>query len=176
MIWLCFLLACGKTEVERWALGMPRVSAPAPEFTLPAYDGSMVSLSDFRGRRVVLYFYPQDRTPGCSLEAAAFRDRLGGIDSLGATVLGVSVDNAQSHQQFCQELALNFSLLSDTSGAVCRAYGTLGPDGRAHRSTFVIDERGNVRAVFPVVKVQGHVDEVLRVLRAMGPLRPERTP
>jgi peroxiredoxin Q/BCP len=120
---------------------------------------------------VVLYFYPQDGSPGCSLEAASFRDHLGTIDSLGATVVGVSVDSIASHETFCQQLGLTFPLLSDSGGTVCRAYGTLASDGRAHRSTFVVDERGNIRAVFPVVKVQGHVEEVLRVLRAMEPLR-----
>lgn len=171
--WLgfCFLiLACGQTEVERRAIHMPRVGAPAPHFALPANDGSVVNLEALRGRRVVLYFYPKDRTPGCSLEAASFRDRLATIDSLGAVVLGVSVDNQESHQRFCQELNLNFRLLSDTACTVCRAYGALDKDGRAYRATFVIDEQGNVRAVFPVVAVQGHVEEVLRILRAMPPL------
>ncbi len=175
LLGLCVLMvACGRTEVERRALNMPRVGAPAPRFALPAQDGSVVDLGELRGRRVVLYFYPKDRTPGCSVEAAAFRDRMATIDSLGAIVLGVSVDDVDSHRQFCQELGLNFTLLSDTAGSVCRAYGALDAEGRALRATFVIDEQGNVRAVFPMVAVQGHVDEVLRVLRAMPPLRPRQ--
>ncbi len=171
-LWLCALMvACGQTEVERWAVGMPRVGAPAPGFKLPAADGSELDLADLRGRRVVLYFYPRDGSPNCSLEAVSFRDNFRTIDSLGATVVGISVDSIASHAAFCQELAIPFPLLSDSGGSVCRAYGTLAPDGRAHRSTFVIDENGNVRAVFPVVKVPGHVEEVLRVLRVMEPLR-----
>lgn len=163
-------VACGQTEIERWAMGMPRVGAPAPGFSLPAADGSELELADLRGRRVVLYFYPSDGSPNCSLEAASFRDHLRTIDSLGATVVGISVDSIASHAAFCQQLAIPFPLLSDSGGSVCRAYGTLAPDGRAHRSTFVIDENGNVRAVFPAVRVPGHVQEVLRVLRAMEPL------
>jgi peroxiredoxin Q/BCP len=130
-----------------------------------------VTLAEFRGKRVVLYFYPKDDTPGCTMEACAFRDNLGRIVSKDAVVLGISMDDDLSHQRFAQKYNLQFPLLSDVDAAVCRKYGTYKEKnlyGRSfwgvERTTFVIDREGKVENVFRRVKVEGHADEVLATL------------
>jgi peroxiredoxin Q/BCP len=143
----------------------------APEFALPSTLGRRVTLSEFRGKRVILYFYPKDDTPGCTMEACAFRDHLPRIESKDAVVLGVSLDDELSHQRFAQKYNLPFPLLSDVDAAVSRQYGTYKEKnlyGRSYwgieRTTFVIDREGRVENVFRRVKVEGHAEEVMATL------------
>jgi len=143
----------------------------APDFALPALDGSTFRLGERRGRPVVLYFYPKDHTPGCTAEARAFRDRYGTFAAAGADVVGVSSDSIESHQRFAGKHRLPFALLSDAGGAVRKLFGvekTLGLiPGRA---TFVIDGDGIVRHVFASqLEATRHVDEALTSLAALGP-------
>jgi len=145
----------------------------APAFTLESDTGEKVSLKDFKGKKVVLYFYPKDMTPGCTQEACDFRDSFARIKKSDAIVLGVSKDSVASHQKFKAKHALPFALLSDIEGEVCEAYGVWQEKslyGKKFmgivRSTFVIDERGKIVRAFSKVKVNGHVDEVLAVLKS----------
>jgi peroxiredoxin Q/BCP len=149
------------------------VGTKAPDFSLPDQDGSKVSLKDFRGKHVVLYFYPKDDTSGCTKEACDFRDNLAPIKKARAVVLGVSMDGKASHQKFIAKYGLPFALLSDEDAATCKAYDVYKEKsmyGRKYwgieRSTFVIDGEGRVKALFRKVKVPGHVDEVLTALKA----------
>ncbi len=145
--------------------------APAPEFSLPAGDGRTVSLKDFRGKKVVLYFYPKDDTPGCTKEACSFRDNIRSVEKKNAVVIGVSVDDPESHRKFIEKYGLPFTLVSDEKKEVVRKYGVWKKKkmyGReflgTERTTVVIDEKGNILRVFPKVKVDGHTEEVLAVL------------
>jgi peroxiredoxin Q/BCP len=147
------------------------VGMMAPEFALPSTLGRKVTLSEFRGRRVILYFYPKDDTPGCTMEACAFRDNLPRIESKDAVVLGISLDDELSHQRFAQKFNLTFPLLADVDAAVSRQYGTYKEKnlyGRSYwgieRTTFVIDREGRVENVFRRVKVEGHAEEVMATL------------
>lgn len=147
---------------------------PAPDFALPATDGSTVRLSDLRGKKVVLYFYPKDDTPGCTKEACSFRDNLGVLQSMGVVVLGISPDSVTSHQRFAQKYGLSFPLLADEGAQVATLYGVWKEKqqyGRTYmgieRTTFLIDENGIVRRVFPKVKVDGHVEEVIEAIRSL---------
>jgi peroxiredoxin Q/BCP len=147
------------------------VGMMAPEFSLPSTLGRKISLNEFRGKRVILYFYPKDDTPGCTMEACAFRDHLPRIQTKGAVVLGVSLDDELSHQRFTQKYNLPFPLLSDVDAAVSRQYGTYKEKnlyGRSYwgieRTTFVIDREGRVENVFRRVKVEGHAEEVMATL------------
>jgi peroxiredoxin Q/BCP len=146
----------------------------APAFTLPSTEGGEVSLRDFLGRPVVLYFYPRDNTPGCTREACDFQGQMAKLRKRGAAVLGVSPDSLGSHEKFRAQHGLKFPLLSDPDKKVAKKYGAFGEKtmyGKKVlgmiRSTFVIDAAGVVRKVFPRVKVDGHVD---RVLEALGEL------
>jgi peroxiredoxin Q/BCP len=143
----------------------------APDFTLPADDGSQVTLSQLRGAPVVLYFYPRDNTPGCTREACAFRDRQAQFKRRKVHVLGVSPDSVESHRKFREKFQLNFRLLADTDHKVAEAYGawraknlygkrTMG----IQRSTFLIDKNGVVRKTWKKVSVDGHDEEVLAAL------------
>ena len=150
---------------------MPKEGEPAPDFRLPADDGKTYALRDLRGKKVVLYFYPKDDTPGCTKEACSFRDNLSRVSSKGAIVLGVSKDDLESHAKFREKYSLSFPLLSDPEGKVLSAYGVWKEKnlyGKTfmgiERTTFVIDEAGRIQKVFPRVKVEGHVDEVLAAL------------
>ncbi|MGQ0797387.1 MAG: thioredoxin-dependent thiol peroxidase [Methanobacteriota archaeon] len=150
---------------------LPDVGETAPDFALPSDDGRAIALKDLRGKKVVLYFYPKDDTPGCTKEACAFRDNLARVTSKGAVVLGVSRDDLTSHGKFRDRYRLNFPLLSDESGGVTKAYGVWQKKtnyGREYwgivRSTFLIDEAGRIARVWPKVKVEGHADEVLAAL------------
>jgi peroxiredoxin Q/BCP len=150
----------------------PRPGDKAPAFRLPDENGKPVSLSDFKGKKVVLYFYPKDATPGCTTEACDFRDNLNRLAKAGAAVLGVSADSVESHRKFKEKQGLNFPLLSDPDRQAIEAYGVWQEKslyGRRFmgivRSTFIIDEKGLVASVFPKVKVAGHVDEVLAALK-----------
>ncbi len=150
---------------------MLEVGKKAPAFSLPAKSGKKVTLKDYAGQRVVLYFYPKDNTPGCTTEATDFRDAAPRFKEANAVVLGVSRDSLESHCKFADKYALNFDLLSDTEGAVIEKYGAWGEKnlyGKKSmgilRTTVVIDEQGVVRKIFPKVRVAGHVDKVLEVL------------
>jgi len=147
------------------------VGMQAPEFSLPSTLGRRVSLIEFRGKRVILYFYPKDDTPGCTMEACGFRDSFPRIESKDAVVLGVSLDDELSHERFAQKYNLPFPLLSDKDAAVSRQYGTYKEKnlyGRSfwgiERTTFVIDREGKVEHVFRRVKVEGHAEEVMATL------------
>jgi peroxiredoxin Q/BCP len=147
------------------------VGMAAPEFELPSSLGRKVTLKEFRGKRVILYFYPKDDTPGCTMEACAFRDNLPRFDAKDGIVLGVSLDDELSHQRFAQKYNLPFPLLADIDAAVSRQYGVYKEKnmyGRSfwgiERTTFVIDREGKVENVFRRVKVEGHADEVLATL------------
>ena len=143
----------------------------APDFQAKDDAGNSVKLADFKGKNVVLYFYPKDDTPGCTTEACAFRDNHAALKKKGAVVLGVSKDSAASHQKFKEKYSLPFPLLADEDLKVTKAYGAWGERslyGRKFmgtlRSTFVIGPDGRLKAVFPKVKVQGHDQEVLEAL------------
>ncbi|MBI3331098.1 MAG: thioredoxin-dependent thiol peroxidase [Candidatus Omnitrophica bacterium] len=143
----------------------------APPFSLQAGDGKTMALSDFRGKRVILYFYPKDDTPGCTREACGFRDARPRLSRAGAVVLGVSRDSEPSHRRFAEKFGLTFPLLSDPDAAVCKAYGVWKQKslyGRTYwgieRATFLIDEEGRIARIFPKVKVDGHVEAVLQAL------------
>jgi peroxiredoxin Q/BCP len=148
---------------------LPAVGSAAPDFTLKDQFGKTVSLSGFKGKGyVILYFYPKDETPGCTTEACTFRDDLTWYKNHGVTVLGVSVDNLASHQEFAKHYALNFKILSDADKKVTARYGVLSDLGTAKRTTFVIDKEGIIRAVFPNVKVNGHSAELEKTLTDLG--------
>lgn len=143
----------------------------APEFTLKDTNGKTVSLKDFRGKKVVLYFYPKDDTPGCTKEACSFRDNLPAFGDLNAVVLGVSADTEESHRKFTSKYNLPFTLLSDPDKKVIQEYGVWKEKNMygkksmgIERTTFVIDEQGRIMKVFPKVKVDGHVEEVMEAI------------
>ncbi len=144
----------------------------APDFALPDQDGKTVSLKSLKGKQVVLYFYPKDNTPGCTKEACGFRDSLKAIQKTNTIVLGVSMDDVESHQKFIKKYGLPFTLLCDEDGTVSKTYGVYKKKnmyGKTYwgieRSTFLIDESGTLKAVFRKVKVDGHVDEVEAALK-----------
>lgn len=143
----------------------------APEFTLEDQDGNSVSLSDFRGRKVVLYFYPKDDTPGCTTQACELRDSVETFDARGAAILGVSPDAVASHRRFADKFDLPFTLLADVDHKVAEAYEVWKEKsmyGRKHwgneRTTFVVDEQGRIAKILPKVKPAEHVDQVLALL------------
>jgi peroxiredoxin Q/BCP len=148
-----------------------KVGQKAPDFTTLNDSGEKVKLSDFKGKKIVLYFYPKDDTPGCTKEACAFRDGIGEIKRKGAVVLGVSADSVQSHEKFKKKFDLNFPLLADTDKKIVEAYGTWKEKsmyGKKYmgieRTTFLIDEQGKIAHIFPKVKVDEHYEEVVRAL------------
>jgi Peroxiredoxin len=153
-------------------MAMPDVGDKAPAFSLEDQSGKTVKLSDFKGKKVVLYFYPKDDTPGCTREACAFRDEHSALLKSGAVVLGISPDSEASHARFAGKYKLPFPLLADTDHGISEKYGAWGEKsmyGRKFmgitRSTFLVDGSGKVARVWPKVKVDGHVDEVLEAIR-----------
>ena len=143
----------------------------APEFTAPTDGGGKISLSDFKGRHVVLYFYPRDDTPGCTKEACAFRDNFAAIKKKGAVVLGVSVDSEKSHDKFASRFKLPFTLVSDEDKKIVEAYGVWGEKqfmGRkylgTYRVTFLVGPDGRIKKIWPQVKPEEHAEEVLAAL------------
>jgi peroxiredoxin Q/BCP len=154
---------------------MIEVGTNAPDFTLPDQDGEDVSLSDFRGSPVVLYFYPRADTPGCTTQACGIRDHRADYEAAGAVVLGVSPDPVAAVKKFADKQSLNFRLLADADHSVCELYGVWAEKtnyGRTYwgalRSTFVIDEEGVVRHVIPKVSPKTHDEKVLALLGQMA--------
>ena len=156
-------------------MGTPlRAGDPAPDFSGKTTDGKPVSLKDYRGRKLIIYFYPMDDTPGCTKQACSLRDHNAEIAAKGAAVLGVSTQDEASHQAFTKKFSLNFPLLADKDGAVGRAYGTLGGKGvlaklmtavgMSERVTFIIDEQGRIAHVIDRPDVANHAAEVLAKL------------
>ena len=148
----------------------PEVGKTAPDFSLTTGDGSQVRLKDYKGKWVVLYFYPKDFTSGCTLEAKNFQRDLAKYEQAGVVVLGVSVDSAQSHKDFCAKEGLNFKLLSDPGGTVSAQYGsTMEYQGAkmAARNTFIINPKGEIAKVYTGVKPAEHSDQVLKDLAQM---------
>uniref|UniRef100_A0A7C4LLF3 thioredoxin-dependent peroxiredoxin n=1 Tax=Schlesneria paludicola TaxID=360056 RepID=A0A7C4LLF3_9PLAN len=153
---------------------MPAVGAKAPAFDLPAYPGGRCRLSQLKGKYVVLYFYPKDNTPGCTTEACDFRDQQAQFTGDDVVVLGVSPDSLESHEKFAAKFSLPFRLLSDADHAVAEKYGVwveksmYGKKSMGiQRATFLIDPAGKIAAVWPKVKVAGHVAEVAAKLQAL---------
>lgn len=145
----------------------PEVGKPAPQFTLKSNEGKTVSLKDYHGKWVVLYFYPKDFTQGCTIEAHNFQRDLDKYEQAKAVILGVSVDTADSHQSFCTKEGLHFKLLADTEHAVSEAYGSMMDRSGvtfSARNTFIIDPKGNIAKVFIGVKPPTHSEEVLAAL------------
>ncbi len=146
---------------------MPAVGSEAPNFSLPSQDGTQVSLSDFRGKWVVLYFYPKDGTPGCTIEAHNFQHDQPQYSQRNAVVVGVSVDTTDSHKEFCSKEGLNFKLLADTEHKVVKQYeSTMNYKGVeiAARNTFIIDPKGNIQRAYTGVDPNKHSQEVLTAL------------
>lgn len=148
-----------------------KTGSAAPDFSLPDETGKVHKLSEYRGKTVVLYFYPADDTPGCTKEACNFRDDYSQYRAAGAVILGVSPDDEESHQKFKKKYKLPFPLLADSGHKVCSLYGVWGEKntfGKEYmgvvRSTFVIDPKGRIASAFEKVKVLGHSEEILAVL------------
>jgi peroxiredoxin Q/BCP len=150
---------------------MVEKGSKAPEFTLPADDGSRVSLEDFRGKKVLIYFYPKDDTPGCTTQACDLRDRMPELKAEGAVVLGISPDSVKSHQKFKQKYGLNFPLLADEDHEVAEKYGAWGEKNLYGikstgiiRSSFLIDEEGRIAEEWRKVKAKEHADWLMEKL------------
>ncbi len=150
---------------------MPKEGTKAPSFSLPDQDGVTRSLSDYKGKRLVLYFYPKDDTPGCTIEAQVLGDSIKKFKKLGAEVIGVSADSVKSHKKFCDKFSIPFPLLSDEEKKMVNAYGVWGEKqmmGRKYmgikRTTFVIDSNGKIQKVFENVKPPKHAEELLEYL------------
>ncbi|PJB72455.1 MAG: thioredoxin-dependent thiol peroxidase [Alphaproteobacteria bacterium CG_4_9_14_3_um_filter_47_13] len=147
-----------------------KVGDPAPDFTLPADHNHEISLAALKGKKVVLYFYPKDDTPGCTKESCDFRDNMILFSQQDIQIIGISKDSAQKHDKFKEKYNLNFPLVSDESGDVCKKYGVWVEKsmyGRKYmgidRSTFLIDEEGKILEIWRNVKVSGHVETVMDV-------------
>jgi len=152
-------------------MSMPKEGESAPDFRVVTDEGQEAGLSDFRGKKIVLYFYPKDDTPGCTTEACSFRDGLVAIREKGAVVLGVSCDTVECHKKFKEKFKLTFPLLSDHEKKIVQDYGVWGEKSFAgkkymgiFRTTFLIDEKGMIQKVFPNVKPDVHFQEVLNAL------------
>ena len=145
----------------------PDVGTPAPDFSLTTSDGSQVSLKDYRGKWVVLYLYPKDFTSGCTMEARNFQRDLTKYDDADAVILGVSIDTAQSHKDFCAKEGLNFKLLADPDAKVSTEYGSVMDykgEKLAARNTFIINPQGEIAKVYTGVKPADHSEQVLKDL------------
>ncbi|HKS39473.1 MAG TPA: peroxiredoxin [Blastocatellia bacterium] len=145
----------------------PEVGKPAPSFSLTSHEGKQVNLKDFKGKWVVLYFYPKDFTSGCTLEARNFQRDIASYEKANAVILGVSTDDAASHKSFCEKEGLNFKLLADTDSKISDAYGSvMDYNGKqfSARNTFIIDPKGNIAKVYMKVSPAKHSEEVLAAL------------
>jgi peroxiredoxin Q/BCP len=152
---------------------MLKAGDQAPDFSTKDASGNPVKLSDFKGQKVVIYFYPKDDTPGCTKEACSFRDSHDDYEQAGIKVLGVSLDNEESHQAFASKYNLPFTLLADTDHSVSDAFGVYGEQSWGDkkfmgvaRKTFLIDEEGKVKKVFDKVNVEAHADEVMEAFNS----------
>lgn len=160
------------TARRAWAAAgeMLAEGSKAPDFTLPSQDNKPVKLSDYKGKWVVLYFYPKDKTQGCTIEAHNFQRDQAKYDAANAAILGVSLDTAESHKSFCTQENLTFHLLADPQHKVVDAYGVpvtmRGDAGFAKRVTYLISPAGKVAKVWPAVQVQNHSEEVLEAIKA----------
>ena len=164
---ISILLACILITLPAFASEMPKVGDLAPAFTLPDQSEHDVSLKDFRGKWVVLYFYPQDTSPGCPVEAHNFQRDMIKYTERNADVVGVSVDSPAAHRKFCADEELTLTLLSDADRKVIALYGSLTRQGRielSNRNTFIIDPKGTVRKIYTDVKPPEHSSEVLAAL------------
>jgi len=153
---------------------LPKQNSPAPDFTLPDQDGTMRSLSDYRRRWVLLYFYPKDDTPGCTKEACSIRDNFPDFKKLKIAVLGISTDSVGSHKKFEEKYKLPFTLLSDADKKVVNLYGVWGKKtfmGKEYegtlRTSFLIDPKGNIAKVYEDVKPETHAEEILKDIVAV---------
>lgn len=147
---------------------MPVAGQPAPAFQSLDQDGRPIALADFKGKPVVLYFYPKDETPGCTTEACSFRDGYAAIQGTGAVILGVSADDVASHKAFAEKFHLPFRLVADADHRIIDAYGVRMPVlGWAKRTTFLVDRSGVIRKVFQGVNPAGHAQEVLAALKTL---------
>ncbi|HEU5163221.1 MAG TPA: peroxiredoxin [Thermoanaerobaculia bacterium] len=167
---LFILIAVLALALPLAASELPQAGSPAPAFSLLSDQGKEASLDDFRGKWVVLYFYPKDFTGGCTLEARNFQRDLAKYEAANAVIVGVSVDSADSHKEFCAKEGLAFRLLSDPGAKVSAAYGSVVEyEGKklSARNTFLIDPEGKIVRVFEKVKPSGHSDEVLEALAAV---------
>jgi thioredoxin-dependent peroxiredoxin len=149
----------------------PKIGSKAPDFRLSSGDGKEMTLADFKGKKIVLYFYPKDNTSGCTREACAFNDSLKVLEKKGVAVIGVSADSVASHKKFAEKYSLAFPLLSDEKKEMIKKYGVWKEKsmyGKKYmgivRTTFILDEKGVITRIFPKVKVEGHVEEVIGAL------------
>ena len=170
-MWIVLVIAAGAAVLLAWKLAWPGpapgVGNYAPDFTLGSQDGSQVSLKDYRGKWVVLYFYPKDFTSGCTIEAHNFQRDQAQYAKHNAIVLGVSVDSPESHKQFCAKEGLNFKLLADTSHQVSKQYGSLmnfGITQIAARHTFLINPEGKIERAYMNISPNTHSQELLSAL------------
>jgi peroxiredoxin Q/BCP len=164
------LATFGASQMFAASDSVPQVGQTAPNFTLPSQNGSKVSLDHYRGKWVVLYFYPKDQTPGCTIEARNFQHDLSKFEAENAVILGVSVDSVKSHQAFCTKDGLHFKLLSDTGTGVVKEYGSLGNYMGfkiAKRNTFLINPEGKIVKEWIGVDPSGHSAEVLQAIQSM---------
>ena len=148
--------------------------AKAPNFTLPANNGEIINLQELKGKNIVVYFYPKDDTPGCTVEACGFRDSFKEIKKLDTIILGVSPDNAASHEKFIKKFNLPFLLLADTEKKMCQDYGVWVEKsmyGKKYmgvaRTTVIINKEGSIAKIFEKVKPEGHNEEVIEVLKTL---------
>jgi len=163
IVGLVTLAVVQATETQK----QPAAGTPAPDFNLTTSDGSQVNLKDYRGKWVVLYFYPKDFTSGCTMEARNFQRDLAKYEESGVVILGVSVDTAQSHKDFCAKEGLNFKLLADPDAKVSTEYGSVMDykgSKLAARNTFIINPKGDIAKVYTGVKPAEHSEQVLKDL------------
>ncbi len=168
ILWLALIgLAVWVWRVRAQGAALPAPGEDAPDFQLPDQSGALTKLTQFRGRWVALYFYPKDDTPGCTRQACGFRDQFRDLSALGVQVLGISTDDAASHEKFASKYALPFPLLADSRGRVAERYGSLldlGLTRLAKRNTFLIDPQGRIVRVYRGADPGGNAAEVIRDL------------
>src|SRR5712692_6672602 len=161
-----YILRSAQLFIAMQAVSRLEAGNPAPDFTAADTSGKTIHLSDFRGKKIVLYFYPKDDTPGCTVEGCGLRDVYQKIRAAGAEVLGVSVDDVGSHKAFTEKYKLPFPLVADTDKRITENYGVYNEKWKmARRVTFLIDEQGNIAKVFDPVKPDVHAKEVLDALK-----------